>query len=654
MSTSTALPSGLEALEQGRYEEAVELLEEFCQSAPVDDEYLHAQMSLVTAYHYTNQTEKAIALCQQLLANDNSEVQTWAQEAISSLQPQSLSTAVSQEEHTRELIVPVDSDSVIPEEASEAVPTNVEAIVSAVEEDALERAIPIYTDGELTPEQAEELLNAGSKALKKEYYAEAVQALTTYCQKADSTVKAYGQAQMWLVKAYKGNEQIEDAIALCYELTTSDKPMVQAWAKQFLGTIAAADVIQAVVAPTSATEGNVTNNVPLPKRTIQEFKNFCQDNLLGELKALEAKRKQVLVNIIVATIIVIALVLLITRCFPYAVLDFSSVRVARVSFFLLSLFILSIIGCMWGWVVFYSSSTEAYASGFKAKFIQKIIDFIDTNQTFNYSHNEDKHMSLLAFRHSKLFQGLLAPTKITQSDCVSAQIGETDIFFSEICTQGEIHHGWVKYLDLIQNPRLMMNRFTGIFLMPLFILSLVIKLVKGIPYVSIRVIRGQRIDYRHFEEEVMQNQVSRKKIFKGLFFRANFNKNFKGRTIVLPSDLSSKMRVLTQGREAVVKLEDPEFAKLFVVYGDQIEARFILSTNLIEKVVNFRKKAGRKVYISFAESKIYVAIEYEEDIFEPRLFKTMLKFTPMREYYESLQLMLGIVEDLNLNRRIWS
>ncbi|WP_082209807.1 hypothetical protein [Fischerella sp. PCC 9605] len=31
----------------------------------------------------------------------------------------------------------------------------------------------------------------------------------------------------------------------------------------------------------------------------------------------------------------------------------------------------------------------------------------------------------------------------------------------------------------------------------------------------------------------------------------------------------------------------------------------------------------------------------------------MLSFTPMREYFENIQLMLGIVEDLNLNRRIW-
>ncbi|MEH1811138.1 MAG: DUF3137 domain-containing protein [Nostoc sp.] len=41
-----------------------------------------------------------------------------------------------------------------------------------------------------------------------------------------------------------------------------------------------------------------------------------------------------------------------------------------------------------------------------------------------------------------------------------------------------------------------------------------------------------------------------------------------------------------------------------------------------------------------------------QNLFEPNLFKTVLSFAPLREYFETLNLMLGIVEDLNLDRRI--
>jgi hypothetical protein len=192
-------------------------------------------------------------------------------------------------------------------------------------------------------------------------------------------------------------------------------------------------------------------------------------------------------------------------------------------------------------------------------------------------------------------------------------------------------------------------------MLPLYTIILLIKLIKALPYIVSRMLKGQKIDYQHFAEEVFSNKVSRKSLFKGLFFSANFPKNSKGKTLIIPKLLNSNIHSLNIGKRQIIKLEDPEFTKFFTVYGnDQVEARYILSTNLMAKLVNFRKKAGRNIYVSFVDNMIYIAIEYAEDVFEPKLFKTMLSFAPMREYFENIQLMLGIVEDLNLNRHIWS
>jgi hypothetical protein len=189
----------------------------------------------------------------------------------------------------------------------------------------------------------------------------------------------------------------------------------------------------------------------------------------------------------------------------------------------------------------------------------------------------------------------------------------------------------------------------------MYVFLLIISIFKGAPYIIRRIVKGQRIRYQHFEEEILKNEVSRKTVFKGIFFRADFQKNFKGKTVILPGVLDYKIQLLNKGRGEVIKLEDPEFANLFMVYGnDQVEARYILSTSLMAKLVRFRKKARRNIYVSFVESRIYIAVEYAEDLFEPLLFKTMLSFAPIREYFEILQLMIGVVEELNLNRRIWS
>jgi ABC-type long-subunit fatty acid transport system fused permease/ATPase subunit len=104
----------------------------------------------------------------------------------------------------------------------------------------------------------------------------------------------------------------------------------------------------------------------------------------------------------------------------------------------------------------------------------------------------------------------------------------------------------------------------------------------------------------------------------------------------------------------VVKLEDPEFAKYFTVYSeDQVNARYILSTNLMRQLVNFKKKVRKNFYISFVEDMIYIAIEYPDGLFEPNLYRSMLRFAPLREYFEAIQLILGLVEELNLDRQIW-
>lgn len=78
-----SLQSGLEAYQQGRYEEAVELLEQFChdcieKSSP---DFLTAQMWLVKAYQATGEKDKARVICNELIYNEKPEVRDWAQQA---------------------------------------------------------------------------------------------------------------------------------------------------------------------------------------------------------------------------------------------------------------------------------------------------------------------------------------------------------------------------------------------------------------------------------------------------------------------------------------------------------------------------------------------------------------------------------------------
>ena len=119
--------------------------------------------------------------------------------------------------------------------------------------------------------------------------------------------------------------------------------------------------------------------------------------------------------------------------------------------------------------------------------------------------------------------------------------------------------------------------------------------------------------------------------------------------------IGQKLQSMNLVRDDLIKLDDPEFEKLFVVYGnDQVGARYVLSTSLMKRIVDFKNKTNRDIYLSFIGSMVFVAISYKRNLFEPRIFETLLDFEPVREYFEDLQMAVGIVDDLNLNTRIWT
>ena len=151
-------------------------------------------------------------------------------------------------------------------------------------------------------------------------------------------------------------------------------------------------------------------------------------------------------------------------------------------------------------------------------------------------------------------------------------------------------------------------------------------------------------------------------IFHGLFIMAEFNKHFAGRTVVLP-DQAEKLFGSLIGRwlqsknvtrERLVKMDDPEFEKHFVVYGsDQIEARYILTHSMMKRLLDFKKRSKENIFVSFVGSHIHVAVS-GGDRFEPAIFKSLLSYEQAMAYIATLKLAIGIVEDLKLNQRLWS
>ncbi len=322
------------------------------------------------------------------------------------------------------------------------------------------------------------------------------------------------------------------------------------------------------------------------------LETFYQSELLPDLEKLEAQRITVKKKLIQAVLIVLGLNLV----FLFVAGQFG----LNLTFLFLFL-VLSAVFTLFPWHVKYYRD---YHAGFKATIIPRIVAFV--HQGLRY--DKDGIVSKEEFLASHLFHD--RPGEYKGDDLVSGTIGETAIKFSEI---------HAKRVDIVR---------------------------QGSSSSSAN--RGTKKRYTP--------------IFSGLFFVADFNKTFKGTTVVLPDtaqklfgDLGQALQALNVQNGQLIKLEDPEFEKLFVVYGeDQVEARYLLSTSLMRRIVDFRNRTRKEMRLSFSASKLHVAIPLARELFEPKIMESLLTIAHVQEYYDDLKLAIDIVEDLNLNTRIWT
>jgi len=257
------------------------------------------------------------------------------------------------------------------------------------------------------------------------------------------------------------------------------------------------------------------------------------------------------------------------------------------------LIIILILGGIVGHFITKGAAKE-YKESFKSAIIQQIVTFIDPDLHYDMSSYIGKEL----YMSSELFK--TRPDRYKGDDFVRGRVGATELMFSEVHSQ--------------------------------------------------------------YRTKDSKGRSSYHTIFRGMFFIADFNKHFRGKTIILPDTaeklfggLGKMFQSWNFSRDELIKMDDPEFEKLFVVYGtDQVEARYILSPALMQRISEFKKRTGKKIHLSFKNSCVFVAIGYTKALFEPRVFSSILDFSQIKEYYNDLALTIGIVEDLNLNTRIWT
>ena len=102
-------------------------------------------------------------------------------------------------------------------------------------------------------------------------------------------------------------------------------------------------------------------------------------------------------------------------------------------------------------------------------------------------------------------------------------------------------------------------------------------------------------------------------------------------------------------------MENPDFENTFDVYStDQVEARYLITPSMMERLLELDRKFGQGVTISFRDSTILIAIPDSKNHFEASIWNPITNIQSLSAEIETISALISIVDDLNLNTRIWS
>jgi len=158
-------------------------------------------------------------------------------------------------------------------------------------------------------------------------------------------------------------------------------------------------------------------------------------------------------------------------------------------------------------------------------------------------------------------------------------------------------------------------------------------------------------------------QTHTRVVFRGVFFVADFNKEFRGRMVVLPDRAERALGTLGRAFQSLasafdslslVELENPEFERNFVVRSsDATEARYLLSPSLMQRILHFHAASGSELRVAFFGGRIWLALSMSGDRFQVNALSP-LALSDVRRWADELLFTISIIDELDLNTRIWS
>jgi hypothetical protein len=150
-------------------------------------------------------------------------------------------------------------------------------------------------------------------------------------------------------------------------------------------------------------------------------------------------------------------------------------------------------------------------------------------------------------------------------------------------------------------------------------------------------------------------------VFQGILLVADFNKHFRSSVYLLPDasenvmwGLGRKMQRNHHHGARLTRMDNQEFENAFKVYvGDETEGRYVLTQDLMERILQANTRLGGDLSMGFHNSYMVLAVP-RYTFLEVNTKVPAKDNASLQELQYELDLFLSLIDQLNLNTRIWT
>jgi Protein of unknown function (DUF3137) len=179
-----------------------------------------------------------------------------------------------------------------------------------------------------------------------------------------------------------------------------------------------------------------------------------------------------------------------------------------------------------------------------------------------------------------------------------------------------------------------------------------------VEYVSEDYITGviREMPFEMCELNVLEQSATRSRldtVFRGVFLTGEYNFLMRGKILLLPDSqrqfsLRTAKQFTRRGGRRREKNLLPEFEDVFDTYStDDANLMKTLSPDMQRAILNYQTRTKKDIYVSLIENRLFVAVSQPKDLLEPVLFRNVVSFDLVLEFFEDIHLLFTIVEDVD-------